>query len=77
MATIQRRESRESEGTVGVSYRVMTRKRGQPHLSQTFSSKTVAEKWAKRMEVTLEDGHYFSNEARSTTLAEPLERYKV
>jgi integrase len=72
MATIQKRLN--ADGTV--SYRAMVRKRGFPHLSETFSSKTRADAWAKRMEVAIQDGHAVSTEGQRTTLGEALERYK-
>lgn len=54
----------------------MVRKRGFPHLTETFSTKTRAEAWAKRMEVAIQDGHAVSTEGQRTTLGEALERYK-
>jgi integrase len=72
LATIQKRQN--ADGTT--SYRAMVRKRGFPHLIQTFSTKTRAEAWAKRMEVAIEDGHAVSTEGQRTTLGEALERYK-
>ncbi len=72
MATIQKRQN--ADGTT--SYRAMVRKRGFPHLTETFSSKTRAETWAKRMEVAIQDGHAVSTEGQRTTLGEALERYK-
>jgi integrase len=71
MATIQKRQN--ADGTI--SYRAMVRKRGFPHVSETFSSKTRAEAWAKRIEVGIEDGSAVSTEGQRTTLGEALERY--
>jgi hypothetical protein len=61
MATIQKRQS--ADGTT--SYRAMVRKLGFPHLSETFSTKTRAEAWAKRMEVAIQDGHAVSTEGHA------------
>src|SRR5215470_12304677 len=71
MATIQKRQN--ADGTI--SYRAMVRKRGFPHVTETFSSKTRAEAWAKRIEVGIEDGSAVSTEGQRTTLSEALQRY--
>jgi integrase len=72
MAMIRKREN--EDGTI--SYQAVVRKLGFPHVSKTFSTKTRAKKWAKRIEVGIEDGNAPSTEASRTTLKEALERYK-
>ena len=67
MATIQKRTN--ADGTV--SYRAMVRKRGFPHVTQTFSTKTRAEDWAKRTEVAIQDGHAISTEGSFTRRPSP------
>jgi len=71
MATIQKRKN--ADGTT--SFRAMVRKRGFPHVTETFTSKTRAEAWAKRMEVAIEEGSAVSAEGHRTTLKEALDRY--
>ena len=73
MATIQKRQNADGK----TSYRAMVRKRGFPHVSETFSTKTRAQAWAKRMEVAIQDGNAVSTEGQRTTLGEALERYKL
>ncbi len=68
MATFQQRE--------GGRWQAKVRRRGHPVQSRTFTKKTDAEAWARKVESELERGVWRDTaEAERTTLAEALERY--
>lgn len=59
------------------SFLVRIRRKGLPAMCRTFDTRKEAENWAKRQEIKLEDGHVQDlTEARETTLAQALERYR-
>ncbi len=63
-------------GKRGVSYKVRIRKPQNPTVTKTFSSKNLAEKWARRAELEIEEGTYFDKqEAASHTVADLVDRY--
>ena len=69
MATIEKR------GTA--QWRVKVRKRGFPTLTQTFSKKAVAERWARDIESSMDKGVFVDHrEAEQTTLSDILDRYE-
>jgi hypothetical protein len=58
------------------SYRARVRIKGQPTVTKTFSSMTVAKKWKRDTEVAIEKGRYFNQiEAQKHTLGEAIDRY--
>lgn len=72
MATIEKRSS--SDGVI--SWRVKIRIKGQTPINKTFSSHTLAKKWAKKTETDIEEGRYFpSTNGKSKTLNELIETY--
>ncbi len=71
MATISRQV-----GKKGTTYKVRIRKPNHPTVTKTFSSKSHAEKWARRVELDIEeDTHFDKQEAASHTVAHLVERY--
>ena len=71
MATISKQT-----GKRGTSYKVRIRKPNNPTVTKTFSSKSLAEKWARRTELAIEEGTYFEqDEARKHTIADLVDRY--
>ena len=71
MATI----SKES-GKRGNTYKVRIRKPNNPTVTKTFSSKNLAEKWARKTELAIEEGTYFDqDESRKHTVKDLVERY--
>ncbi len=66
----------KQEGKRGTSYKVRIRKPNNPTVTKTFSSKSMAEKWARRTELEIEEGTYFDKqEAASHTIATLVDRY--
>lgn len=62
------------DGTIG--YRARVRIKGQPAVTKTLSSLTLAKKWKKDTEVEIEKGRYFDKiEAQKHTLGEAIDRY--
>jgi hypothetical protein len=58
------------------TYKVRIRKPNNPTVTKTFSSKNLAEKWARKTELDIEEGIYFDKqEAASHTVAELVDRY--
>jgi len=71
MATITKLQSKR-----GISYKVRIRKPNNPTITKTFCSKNLAEKWARKTELEIEEGTYFDKaEAGSHTVADLVERY--
>jgi len=63
-------------GKRGTSYKVRIRKPDNPTVTKTFSSKNLAEKWARKTELEIEEGTYFDKqEAASHTVADLVDRY--
>ena len=60
----------------GATYKVRIRKPDSPTVTKTFSSKNLAQKWARKTELEIEEGTYFDKqEAASHTVAELVDRY--
>lgn len=69
MATFQQRESGY--------WQAIIRRKGQPQQSQTFITKSDAEKWARQIENEIDRGVFVSRaEAEATTLYDALDRYE-
>jgi len=66
----------KQSGKRGTSYRVRVRKLNSPTVTKTFSSRSFAEKWARKTELAIEVGIYFDqDEPRKHTVGEPVDRY--
>ena len=60
------------------TYKVRIRKPNNPTVTKTFSSKNLAEKWARKTELEIEEGVYFDKqEAANHTVAELVDRYLI
>jgi len=71
MATITKQK-----GKLKTSYKVRIRKPNNPTVTKTFSSKNLAEKWARRTELDIEEGVYFDKkESASHTVNDLVNRY--
>ncbi len=71
MATITRQV-----GKKGITYKVRIRKPNNPTVTKTFSSKSHAEKWARKAELEIEEGtHFDKQESASHTVAHLVDRY--
>ena len=71
MATISK-----IKGKTGTTYKVRIRKPNSPTVTKTFSSRNLAQKWARKTELELEEGIYFDKiEAASHTVADLVDRY--
>ena len=71
MAAIAKRETER-----GISYEVRVRKKGHPTQTKTFRTLKDAQKWARHVEVAVEQGVFVDrSEAENTTLHEALKRY--
>lgn len=69
MATIRKRGDLQWEAQV--------RKKGFPHVNNTFIYKEDAERWAKETEVAIERGLFFDRtKSERTTISELIERYR-
>ena len=69
MATIEKRGTSQ--------WRVKVRKKGYPVLTQTFSKKALAERWARDVESSMDKDIFIDHrEAEQTTLANVLDRYE-
>ena len=66
MATIRKRGSR---------YNVQIRKEGYPSITQTFTHRSVARKWASSIEADMER-HLYTEVPDQTTVEELLKRYE-
>ena len=63
-------------GKKGTTYKVRIRKPNNPTITKTFSSKSLAEKWARRAEIDIEEGNYLDKqEAANHTVANLIDRY--
>ncbi|HQU16419.1 MAG: hypothetical protein ACYC18_00060 [Gammaproteobacteria bacterium] len=57
-------------------WQAQVRKKGQPLRTKAFETRTLAERWARAIDVEMDKGASISRaEAESTTLKELLERY--
>ncbi|MEJ1405270.1 MAG: hypothetical protein RPU73_15625 [Candidatus Sedimenticola sp. (ex Thyasira tokunagai)] len=64
------------QGKRGISYKVRIRKPNNPTVTKTFSSKNLAEKWARKTELELEENTYFDKAAAAShTVADLVNRY--
>lgn len=71
MATISK-----FSGKKGTTYKVRIRKPNNPTVTKSFSSKNLAQKWARKTELEIEEGTYFDKqEAGRHTVADLVERY--
>ncbi len=57
MATISKQP-----GKKGNTYKVRIRKPNSPTVTKTFSSRNLAEKWARKTELAIEEGTHFDQE---------------
>ena len=72
MATFETRISSKNE----TSYRVKIRILGYPPVNKTFSTMTLAKKWAKKTETEIEEGKYFpATKHKSKTLNDLINAY--
>ncbi len=64
------------QGKKQTSYKVRIRKPNTPTVTKTFSSKSIAERWARKTELEIEEGTFLERkEAASHTVKELVERY--
>jgi integrase len=58
------------------TYKVRIRKPNSPTITKTFSSKSLAEKWARQTELQIEEGTYFERvEAEKHSISDLVDRY--
>lgn len=63
-------------GKRGTTYKVRIRKPNNPTVTKSFSSKNLAQKWARKTELEIEEGTYFDKvEAASHTVSDLVDRY--
>ena len=63
-------------GKKGTTYKVRIRKPNNPTVTKTFSSKSLAEKWARKAEIGIEEDTYLDKqEAANHTIADLIDRY--
>jgi len=63
-------------GKKGLSYKVRIRQPNSPTVTKTFSSKNLAEKWARKTELGIEEGTYFEKrEAEKHRVSDLIARY--
>ena len=63
-------------GKRGTSYKVRIRKPNSPTVTKTFSSRNLAEKWARKTELAIEEGLYFDKvESGKHTIADLVGGY--
>ena len=63
-------------GKNGLSYKVRIRKPNSPTVTKTFSSKSLAERWARKTELEIEEGTYFEKrEAEKHRVSDLIARY--
>ena len=71
MATIAKQTGKRR-----TTYKVRIRKPNNPTVTKPFSSKNLAEKWARKTELEIEEGTYFEKqEAAQHTVGELIDRY--
>ena len=60
------------------SWQVRVRRFGEPTLTKSFSSKLIAQKWARQIEYTMDEGSFIDRaELDTTTLGDLIDRYMV
>lgn len=60
------------------SWQVQVRRKGEKQVSKTFSSKSLADQWARTIESQIDQGIFVDlTEARTTTLGELIDRYLI
>jgi integrase len=60
------------------SWQVRVRRFGVPTLTKSFSSKLIAQKWARQIEYTMDEGSFIDRaELDTTTLGDLIDRYMV
>ena len=63
-------------GKKGTTYKARIRKPNSPTVTKSFSSKNLAQKWARKTELEIEEGIYFDKqEAASHTVTDLVDRY--
>jgi hypothetical protein len=63
-------------GKTGTRYKARIKKPNNPTVTKTFSSKNLAEKWARKSELEIEEGTYFEKqEAAKHTVSSLIDRY--
>jgi integrase len=63
-------------GKIKTSYKVRIRKLNHPTVTKTFCSKNLAEKWARRTELEIEEGSYLEKkESEAHKLSDLIDRY--
>ena len=76
MATIWKKEFKNSKGKKEIRYLARVRRKGHKPISKTFKRKGDADKWARDIEAEMDKGVFVSREeAEGTTLAEAIDRY--
>ena len=71
MATITKQT-----GKLKTTYKVRIRKPNNPTVTKTFSSKSTAEKWARKAEIDIEEGTYLEKqESANHTTSNLIDRY--
>lgn len=59
-------------------WQVRVRKTGYPTVSKTFPTKSIAQKWARQIEVEIDNGAFVDrSELATTTLGDLIERYLI
>lgn len=63
-------------GKLGTTYKARIRKPNSPAVTKTFSSKSLAERWARKTELEIDEGNYIEKqEAAKHTVAALVDRY--
>jgi hypothetical protein len=73
MATIEKVQRRE-----GMVYKAKVRRDGHPTLCKTFKTRSLAERWARKLETGIDaDDTGLTSEAQKHTLADAIARYRI
>lgn len=73
MATIEKVQRRE-----GMVYKAKVRRDGHPTLCKTFKTRSLAERWARKLETGIDaDDTGLTSEAQKHTLADAIARYRT
>jgi len=76
MATIWKKEFKNSKGKSETRYVARVRRKGHKPMSKTFKRKGDADRWARDIEAEMDKGVFVSREeAEGTTFSEAIERY--
>ena len=58
------------------TFKVRIRKPGSPTVTRTFSSRSLAEKWARKTELAIEESNFFDQDvSRAHTINDLVDRY--